>query len=611
MNAYDLKQKLHEQSEAVCRHIFPNGKKVKKEWVLGNIHGDAGSSFSIALEGPRAGAWLDRANPTDKGKSLLSLWSKALCGGDMTAAIAQVKDFLGVKDDYDRNIKPSVPKVYKEPDKRGYKILAEGGATWKHLREDRMLVPDVLKAAKICQTPNDDAYVFPFFEGDTLRALKYVKLDRKDGKKVTWINPSGGAKPILFGMESIPKDADSIIITEGEVDSLSWRSVGLHAVSIPMGASNDEWITVCWDWLARFEQIYLSFDRDDAGEAAVKRVSERLGRERCYIVDTSPYKDFNEALADGIEYPENLLETATQIIPPEIQGFFDEPKELEDRLFETDETLTGVRTPWPKLPFGIRGGENTIITGFNGHGKTQACLQLCNHLSFHGWKGMIASMEVPLTETKAMLLQQAFARPDLAKPDLSIAKESHLNNIYFYDARGRVHWRKLLDCYLFGIKKYGMKYLIIDSFMLCGISKKDLDAQNEFMSEIQVMALQTGTHIFVIAHAKKPGQEGEKWAPEKYDIEGSGDLSNLAYNVIVVHRNITKEAKLDQAKRNNDFAKEQLAKMEPDGRIWLRKQKTGGRTERGKLGMQPVNFDMNSLQLYPQGDAPIVYINNQ
>ena len=612
MNAFDLKNKLAEQAETVCRHIFPNGKRSKNEWQVGNIQGDAGKSLAVELPGAKAGFWVDRANPTDSGKSLLSLWSKALCGGDRESAILQAKEFLGVRDEFEKSIKPSIPKAFKEPDKKGYKLLIPGGATHTYLVEERELTNAVLNAAKVCQNSQDNAYVFPYFEpdGETLRMLKFVKLTRdSSGKKSSWVNPAGGAKPILFGMETVPKDADSLIITEGEIDALSWRVLGFHAVSIPMGVNNEEWIPYCWDWLGRFEVIYLSYDTDEAGVNAARKVADRLGKERCWLINTHPYKDMNEALVDGIEYPGQLLDKATQIVPPEIQGFFDEREELEKRVLESDEELTGIRTPWPDLPFGIRMGENTVITGYNASGKSLFLLHLCNHLAFHGLKGMIASMEVPTPESKAIILQQALCKSEITKEDLDGAQDSHLSNLYFYDVQGRVQWRRLLDCYRFGVKKYGFKFLVIDSFMLCGVSKKDLDGQNEFMNEIQVLQRETNTHPFVVAHAKKPEKDkGELFAPEKHDIEGSGDISNLAFNVIVVHRNIGKERKLEAAIRKGDSSAETAARLEPDGRIYLRKQKTGGRKERGKLGMQPVSYHMESQQLVPQGEMPFRYI---
>ena len=611
MNAFDLKNKLADQAETVCRYLLPNGKRSKNEWQVGNIQGDPGKSLGVELSGPKTGYWVDRANPTDAGKSLLSLWAHAKCGGDRESAIHQAKEFLGVRDDYDKNIRPAAPKSWKEPEKKGYTLLGEKGKVFEYLRDDRMIKLDVLKEAKVCESKQGNAYVFPFWEpdGTTLRMLKFVKLVRDaKGKKSSWVNPSGGAKPILYGMESVPKDADSVIICEGEIDSLSWRTLAFHAVSIPMGVQNEEWIPHCWDWLARFETIYICFDTDEAGTTAAKKVADRLGKERCWLVDTNPYKDMNEALVDGIEYPEQLLENAVQIVPPEIQGFFDERGELEQRVLETDEALTGVRTPWPDLPFGIRASENTVVSGFCGHGKSVGLLQLCNHLAFEGWPGMIASLEVPTVDSKAIILQQAHCRDDVTAQDLERAQDSHLSRLYFYDIQGRVHWKRLLDCYKFGVKKYGFKFLVIDSFMLCGVSKKDLDGQNDFMNEIQVCQRGTGTHLFVVAHSRKPEANKEIFAPDKYEIEGSGDIANLAYNILVFHRNIAKERKLESAIRKGDTMAEASARQMPDGTIHLRKQKTGGRKERGKLGSQAVSYHMASQQLVPQGEVPMRYI---
>ena len=55
-----------------------------------------------------------------------------------------------------------------------------------------------------------------------------------------------------------------MIVTEGEFDAIAFDQMGFpNAVSVPNGAEafSDEWI----DDLEPFEQIFLSYDMDEAG----------------------------------------------------------------------------------------------------------------------------------------------------------------------------------------------------------------------------------------------------------------------------------------------------------------------------------------------------------
>ena len=51
--------------ETVCSHLFPGGKREGANFIVGSIAGQAGRSFSIALEPPtKRGLYKDFANGT-------------------------------------------------------------------------------------------------------------------------------------------------------------------------------------------------------------------------------------------------------------------------------------------------------------------------------------------------------------------------------------------------------------------------------------------------------------------------------------------------------------------------------------------------------------------
>jgi hypothetical protein len=54
-----LKRVLRENIETLCRHFFPNGKKVGEEWQVGSLAGEEGRTLNIHLGTDRAGIFQD------------------------------------------------------------------------------------------------------------------------------------------------------------------------------------------------------------------------------------------------------------------------------------------------------------------------------------------------------------------------------------------------------------------------------------------------------------------------------------------------------------------------------------------------------------------------
>jgi twinkle protein len=59
-----------------------------------------------------------------------------------------------------------------------------------------------------------------------------------------------------------------------------------NSVSVPGGAENLAWIESEWDWLNRFDTIFLAFDINRAGEHGAVKAAKRLGSWRCLTSGT-------------------------------------------------------------------------------------------------------------------------------------------------------------------------------------------------------------------------------------------------------------------------------------------------------------------------------------
>jgi twinkle protein len=144
---------------------------------------------------------------------------------------------------------------------------------------------------------NDDEIIFPFLLPDGILALAKSRK-AEDGAKPK--PTAADCEPVLFGWQAIPSDAREIVITEGEIDALSWAAYGRNALSVPFGGgkgAKQQWIESEFERLERFERIYISTDMDKPGDEAANEIAARLGRHRCYRVSL-PRKDANECLVE-------------------------------------------------------------------------------------------------------------------------------------------------------------------------------------------------------------------------------------------------------------------------------------------------------------------------
>lgn len=577
--------------------LLPAGKQKGNHYLVGNIKGDSGETLQITTSGSAAGRFKDFANPEDKGASPLWLWSKVK-GITFPEAIKEAKEWLGVKDE-DFGIKRHRAKTYTKPDKAAIRLAESNTKVMDYLTLERRLNPIVIANAKVCETEDGEAIVFPFIEKDQETGKdmcvhrKFLRVDRPDGKKDSWTTK--GTKRCLYGKQLIGENVSEITITEGEIDALTFLSFDIPAVSIPNGVSDYEWVDIDWEFLSRFERINVCMDMDEPGKQAALEICKRLGLHRCYIVSL-PKKDPNECAVSGMDRI-SLLKCLSDAKPIELDEI-KKPNDFTDEVVEyynTDPLLQGIETPWtPVLPWRIRRSELTVLTGFSGHGKTAGLNQLMLHTIQHGLKVMDASLEIKPGMTLYNMTRCAMARKHSKKPEIEACINWINESMFFLDCIGTVNVKRLIHAMEYARKRHGIDVFIIDSLFKCGLSSEDYGSQREFADILTTFCNNTGAHVILVAHSRKTSNGNEYSVPTKSDVAGSSDLTNAAFNVIVFWRNKMKKKKLDEARENNDT--ETIAKWieEPDGKIVVDKQRFGEGEEREVS----VWFDSESCQFH-------------
>jgi twinkle protein len=389
---------------------------------------------------------------------------------------------------------------------------------------------------------NGEAVSFPYYRNGELINVKYRSIK----EKAFWAIKD--AELILFNRDNIMDD--KLVICEGEFDAMALHQYGLGAVSVPGGASNIQWVESEWDYLETFSLIYLCYDNDDAGQQGARDLAVKLGEWRCKLV-TLPFKDANECLMKGIgkDAIDSCFDSAVDFKPDSLVTpmFF---VERVQNLFRKGVGLFGTKTPWEKVNNilkGWRDGELTVWSGQNGSGKSTILNQVFIDLAEKGVKTCIYSGEMPperyLRWAIIQYLENEAPSPDRVKSTL----EWLSSRVLILNITSGIEQDKLLSDFEYASKRYGMKHFIIDSLMKINFSAQDeYRQQKDFTNKLCGFVKKHGVHVHLVAHPRKTESDDDVMG--KVDIKGSSHITDLADNVIVLHR-LSEEKKEKTRKR--------------------------------------------------------------
>jgi len=578
MDGRQIKDMLNQRAQEVCELLLPGGRIEKNEYVIGDIRGAAGDSLKIVVHGPKTGLFCDFADREVKGNNLLELWLRVK-GCSFRQAIQEAKAFIGIRDDAWQRVSGQGAKPQSAARPRGHRRLedeltpvAEGSPVWRWLTEQRKIGTETLRAYRIgqafIQKGERHCVVFPFF--DAAGNLTRMKFRDIADKKYMFLHPKAadageyehGADLHLFGIQGLPEKAGTVVMTEGEIDALSFAEWGYPAVSVPIGAqphdthercSHDEWIQNDYDWLEAFETITLAMDGDEPGRQAAALLIPRLGRERVAVVEyPAGCKDANECILKG-HGVDGLMEHAHDLDPEELKKPSAFREAVWERFYPVDGVEPGDDLPWAMttdpaakpLPFKFREGEITVWHGYNGHGKTIALDHCLIHFAAQGRKSCVASLELPPSMTLQNMVRQAIGKGKPAtREEFDRAMDWMDRWVWVYDFVGSSVSGKVLECWEYAVRKYGIHHFVLDSLMkLQDVPGTDFDAQKGVMNRINDFAKRHRVHVHLVAHSKKPDSKHpkEKNWPGELDISGSSDIPNGAWNVICMWRNENKQ----------------------------------------------------------------------
>ncbi len=405
--------------------------------------------------------------------------------------------------------------------------------------------------------------VFPYFRNNELINAKY-----RNAKKEFRLEKN--AELILYNFDVLYTNIKTLIITEGEIDLLTFFQCGIkNVVSVPNGASknaNLSYLDSAMEFLEQIDTFIIATDTDQPGELLAAELTRRLGTEKCIRVTFGDCKDANELVC---KYSENELIKIIQ--DTENRGI----ENILDARVIAQRTVNLYENGYPKTYkinitsfddlFSFNLGEVTIVTGGANVGKStfvNECLQRLNY--YHGLKAGILSWEQqPVEGHMGRILQRyygkTFFEPTQYQNGMQrMTPKERDNGIEYYNENF-----KFFDCrgYNYGVKdickiaeklvtKYGINILYIDPFTHIDKSKKPKGlTDTEFISYIMVnlsnLAKELNLAIILVAHPTKSrtlkyvyvnakGEDDTIFFGGKNDINGSVHFENTADNIISV-----------------------------------------------------------------------------
>ena len=407
--------------------------------------------------------------------------------------------------------------------------------------ERRGISADVVKRYKITvQKDNDNILVFPFYdEQGVMQFVKYRKMDfdKERDKNKEWCEKD--TMPILFGMAQC-EDFSRLVITEGQIDSLSVASCGIkNAVSVPTGALGFTWLANCWDWINKFEEIVVFGDYEKGKITLIETLEKRIqGKVKCVrCEDYLCEKDANDILR---KYGKDAIIKAVENAELRDVKYVKRLANVEAvNLTDLPKIKTGIRQ-LDRVCGGLLRGHVVLLSGKRGEGKSTFMSQIVAEAIEQDNAVFVYSGELPNYHFKNWLdLQIAGNKYVSTRQNEYGDNEYYLTedtvkkiNKWYYDkafifdnsAVTDNEYEGLLKVIIDSICRYDIKLVCIDNLMTamdCDVNTDLYRQQSSFVKSLEKLAQQYDVAIILVAHPKKT--QGDF---DNDTVSGSSDITN-------------------------------------------------------------------------------------
>jgi len=397
------------------------------------------------------------------------------------------------------------------------------------------------------------AHYYPYTSGNAIVAYKERKLPKQ-------FHTVGDFKDVeLFGQSKFREGGKRLVITEGELDAMSYAQACLvesnqiyPVVSLP-SASGLKALRNNRKWIRTFNEVVLWIDNDDAGEKALHDAAKIIGYDKVKVAK-SVHKDANDTLIiQGAKEVLRVIWDAKSYSPA---GIITDPAELWQQLEEYDKIES---VPYPSCLQGLnekvkgmRYGEITLWTSGTGSGKSTLLREIMLHLIDNTTDkiGLVSLEEAPAEAARklaGMAINKNPANEQIPLEELKVGFDQVFDNgrVIVLDHQGAITDGSIIDT-LESMCVMGAKYLFVDHItILCSEGADGLtgnEAIDKVMNDLLSLAKRHQVWIGLVSHLRKMTTVGSSFEDGKLasldDIRGSGSIKQISFDILAFARNL-------------------------------------------------------------------------
>ncbi|WP_301017660.1 DnaB-like helicase C-terminal domain-containing protein [Thiothrix sp.] len=386
---------------------------------------------------------------------------------------------------------------------------------------------------------------------DPKTGQKVAQKIRHAGKRFA-VQGRGKDMP-LFGSHLWREGGKSVVITEGEIDTLSMAQAfncKWPVVSLPNGAQSAiTAIKNAWEWVTSFDKVVLCFDMDEPGRLASEQVAQILPPGKAFVMRLPEgYKDANEVLVKlGTAPLTQAYWNAAPYRPDGIISFGDLREEVLNPVISPS-----IPYPWAQLntrTLGIRQGELVTVTAGTGLGKSTFVKEILFDLAVNHNQavGLIFLEEQGVRTAEALvgmrINKNLVSSRDLASPTEIAEAYDFLatKRISLYSHFGSNDVDTICNKIRFMVQCEGCRYVFLDHLSILvsdseGDERKLIDST---MTKLRTLVSELNFSLFVISHLKRPqGDRGHEdgVAITLGQLRGSHSIGHLSDFVIGIQK---------------------------------------------------------------------------
>lgn len=413
--------------------------------------------------------------------------------------------------------------------------------------ESRGISQAITERYKVTVSKDDpNVLLFLFYdEHGVLQFVKYRRTDFDPDKHSSKEWCMSDCKPILYGMDQCKEDGAPLILTEGQIDSLSVAEAydgAVNAVSVPLGKNGFTWIPYCWDFLCKFQTLIVFGDHEN-GEITLLDEMRRRFRGKVMHVRPEDYKgckDANDLLRKyGKQAVRDAVEHAIVTQNPKIIRLADVKRPDMSKMGK-------VMTQIPeadRMLGGLYMGQLVLLTGERGLGKSTLGSQFCIRGVDQGYNVFAYSGELDAwmfqdwvdrqcagpDNIRTRIHESGFEEPLVDENIEGTIKAWYSERFFLYDntvIEGD-EFTSLTQLIEEAVSQYDCRMIFIDNLMTAVDDDTASDfyrQQSAFCRKLVEMAHRLEVLIILVVHPRK--RNGNTFSND--DISGSGNIANLA-----------------------------------------------------------------------------------